>query len=240
MHMCRSLLLACLAATAPAAADQLVYSNNFESGAGSEWSNQTTTNAAPFSRFLGRYSNAFGVNLQLTIPGPPNPIVTGGGEEEPGGGGGGGGGNNTGGGAGGTGMPYLLLFDFYCLDSWDGYANDGPDRFMVFINTVSHLNTTFANQHQYQDYPQQPTLGPEFLGFTGGFRDSIYRDMAIPFDPGTATSLTVRFYGEVMQGMNDESWGIDNVRIYYAPVPTPGSLALAAVGGAVLIRRKRR
>ena len=237
----RMLLLAALAAAAPAAADTLIYSNNFENGAGPEWSNQTTSSAAPFTRYLGRFSDSTGVNLTFGIPGQPNPVL--GDPPEPGGdtggGSGGAGGGGSTGGAGGSGMPYLLVFDFYCIDSWDGYAVNGNDRFMVFVNTVTHLETTFANQHAYQDYPEQPTVGPTQLGYNSLFMDSIYREIAIPFDPGAATELTIRFYGETMQGMPDESWGIDNVRVYHSPVPTPGSLALFAAGGIVLARRKR-
>jgi hypothetical protein len=211
-----------LIAIAPAAADTLWYSTTFESGVGPEWSVTTTTNVAPFTRFLGRFSGTQAANL--TIPAVPPPLL--------------GNGSSSPGGAGGSGMPYLLLFDFYCLDSWDGYAVHGPDRLIVSINSVSQFNHTFSNQHQYYSYPHPPTVGPTQLGFSS-FNDSIYRDIAIPFDPGAVNQITIRWYGEVMQGLADESWGIDNVRVLYSEVPTRGSLALLALSGVVLARRRR-
>jgi hypothetical protein len=217
-----------LIVNSPAAADTLWYSTDFESAIGPEWSVSTATSAAPFTRFLGRFSGT--QSATLTIPAVPPPLL--------------GGGSSTGGsspgGAGGSGMPYLLLFDFYCIDSWDGYANMGPDRLVVFINDVSHFDYTFSNQHEYYSYPHPPTVGPDFLGFTAAFRDSIYRDIAIPFDPGAVSQITIRWYGEVLQGMSDESWGIDNVRVLHNPVPTPGSLALLALSGVVVARRRCR
>ena len=135
-------------------------------------------------------------------------------------------------------MPYLLVFDFYCIDSWDGNEVHGPDRLVVSINSVKHFDHTFSNQHLSYSYPNPPTTGPTQLGFNT-FNDSIFRDITIPFDPGAVNEITLRWYGEVMQGLSDESWGIDNVRIYHNPVPTPGSLALLAMSGLVLSRRRR-
>jgi hypothetical protein len=213
----RLALLAIAALAAPAAADELVYSTTFENGVGPEWTLPTNTTAPTFTRFLGRFSNATAVELVLDDPFPDS--VTGG--------------------AGGSGFSALMLFDFYCIDSWDGDANYGPDRFMVFVNGVRQLNHTFANQHDLQSYPLAPTVGRAPLGFTAQHNDSIYRDIAIPFEPGSNPELRVRFYGETMQGMNDESWGIDNVRIYWNPVPSPGTLALLGLGGLLCARRKR-
>jgi hypothetical protein len=232
----RLALLASLALAAPAAADTLVYSTNFENGVGPEWSVSTNTTATNFSRFLGRFSNSTGVNLTLPAYVPPPGVIvpTGSGS------GGAGGGNSTPTGAGGSGMPYMLVFDFYCLDSWDGDSSGyGPDLFAVMANGAVLFNHTFANQHEYQSYAHQPTEGRSHLGFNAAFVDSIYRDIAIPFDPGAAETLTLRFYGSTMQGPADESWGIDNVRLLYNPVPTPGSATLLAIGGILIARRKR-
>src|SRR5688572_11493270 len=71
----------------------LFYVNTFESGSSyPEWSsNQTYTERDPFTRFLGRYTNA-GVTLTLNAPPRPRDEVPGGGDGGEGGGGGGGGG----------------------------------------------------------------------------------------------------------------------------------------------------
>jgi hypothetical protein len=244
MRAARLVVLACTAFAAPALADTLIYSTDFESGAGPEWSVSTTTTAAPFTRFLGRFSHYEAAELLIPAIPPPGPPLLGSGSTGTGtntGGGavGGSTGGSTGGGAGNSGFPYLLVFDFYCIDSWDGYAAHGPDRLVISINQVKMFDHTFSNQHEFQSYPYAPTVGPAHMGFNSLHKDSIYRDIAIPFDPGSAEMIKVRFYGEVMQGPADESWGIDNVRVYYAPVPTPGTLALLGAGGVFLSRRRR-
>lgn len=232
------LIIASLAAAFPASADTLVYSTDFENGAGTEWSDQTTTSAATFTRFLGRYSGTSGVELDLGWPsivgGSAPGAHTGG--ADPGDPGDTGGSGSGGGSGGGSALSYLLVFDFYCIDSWDGVSIDGPDKFKVTINDVTRLDSHFSNHLIYHEYASLPTIGPDFLGFSQ-YQDSIYRDVSIPFDPGATPTLNVRFEGQVWQGLADESWGIDNVRIY--AVPTPGSVALLAMGGLVLARRRR-
>jgi hypothetical protein len=135
---------------------------------------------------------------------------------------------------------YWLNFDFYAIDSWDGNGPaNGPDLFDVAINATSMFNYTFSNSAAGQSYPGAPTVGPAFLGFTTGDKDSIYRGISIPFTIGTAEQIVIKWRSNGLQGMSDESWGIDNVSVTYT-VPTPGSLALLAMGGLAVCRRPRR
>lgn len=199
----------------------IIYSNNFETGTapGAEWSvNAHFDSGTAFTRFIGRYGTTDSVTL--TLPRPP-------GDDEGQGGG------------GGSYRLYNVTFDLYPIDSWDGSEPTyGPDAFQVYINNVIAFNETFANQHTLQSF-RPPTIGPAPLGF-GSANDSIYRDISIDFtlDPA-ATQIKIKFRSQLTQSFADESWGIDNVRVGFSTVPSPGSLALLALGGAIAARRKR-
>src|SRR5262249_13232267 len=54
------------------------------------------------------------------------------------------------------------------------------------------------------------------LGFSG-FADAIYRNVTLAFTAAAATTQ-IRFADGGLQGLNDESWGIDNVRVEPAVV----------------------
>jgi hypothetical protein len=214
--------------TGAARADLLIYNNDFETGApGPEWSNNTNlVSATPFTRYAGRYALADSITLSVTTP----PPFANGGQ--------GGGDPNATGGAGGSGHAYLLLFDFYCIDSWDGTDTAfGLDSFRVYLNGVSQFDHPFSQDPRFHGWRAADESG--FLGY-GPWRDSIYRNVAIPFDAEPSTLLHIKFRGNTTQAADDESWGIDNVRILYAPVPTPGTTALLGLGGTMLLRRRRR
>ena len=49
--------------------------------------------------------------------------------------------------------------------------------------------------------------------------DSIYRDVTHVFDH-TGDTLELSFYGRGLQSLDDESWGIDNLRVYLLPAET--------------------
>jgi hypothetical protein len=207
----------------------LFYSNDFERNEPyAEWSsNQRYTDRDVFTQFLGRYTND---TVSLTLQAPPRPR-----DEVPGGGGAGGGGG------GGTPAPsaYLLEFWFYAIDSWDG--NDsvyGPDRFMVRVNNAAIFHESFANQHLWQSYNRSPDVGRAQLGFDGRWNDSIYY-MALPFSTNDAT-LRFDFLAYGLHGaMNDESWGIDNIRVSTVPVPAPAGAGLLLAGACFAARRRR-
>ena len=209
-------------------AQEVFYSNDFERGETyAEWSNnQRYTDRDVFTRFLGRYTNH---QATLTLQAPPvprdmAPIGGGDGDEPPG---------------APAARPYLLEFDFYCIDSWDGNEpTNGADHFGVRLNNVMIFDHTFANQHLWQSYPGAPALGRAELGFDGRWNDSIYH-LAIPFETDAAT-LRFDFLAYGLHGaMGDESWGIDNIRISALPVPAPAAASLLGVGGVLALRRRR-
>jgi len=224
------LLTVCVAGalgSGAAARGDVVYAQDFQTGTSFPgWSTGATQTAPAFSRFLGRFSSQL-VTLTLTLPAlpPPGPDFG-----EPGGGGDGGGGSP------GPYWTYVLDFDFYCIDSWDGYGMYGPDRFIVRAGGVTLLSETFANQHEYQSYPGAPVLGPEFLGFNPTWRDSIYHLSLAFVVPGGPTQLAFEATG--LSSLHDESWGIDNVVVSAVLVPAPWSAGV--LGLAWWARRRRR
>lgn len=175
------------------------YFTDFESGVGLEWSSTTRSSTASFTNFLGRFAN-HRVNLTLdTI----------------------------------AGAEYRLTYDFFAIDSWDGIsANWGHDYFNVHVNDEEFFRAAFsngANQDWSQTVAGRPTEGGPGvnLGFNGSWSDSIYRGMSVDF-LATSSVTTISFFGQGLQGVNDESWGIDNVGVSMLSVPAPGGAALAA------------
>lgn len=161
---------------------------------------------------------------------------------------GGGGGTSIGGGAGGTtsggGTPYYLhtlRFDLYVIDSWDGGETSfGVDKFLVRANGAMIFDHSFTNQTgNRQTVPFGPTVAGRDLGFNGQFFDSIYRDVTVTFRLPTNQPLSLLFTDTLNQPLNDESWGIDNVRVSYSVVPSPGAAMAGLVAGAMATRRRR-
>lgn len=234
-----------------AAHADVLYTNTFESGTlGSEWSASARIDATntTFTKFMGRKTNE-PVRLVLPIPpefrtagsGSDDDDDNGGGGSDGGGGSGGGGGGSGGGGGGGTSYRvYNLTFDLYTIDSWDGNGPQGPDSFRVYVNDALKLNETFATGDGLTQSFRPADVGPVHLGFSPGWKDSIYRDISIDFTlPQGSKWLWFDFVGVNLQAMHDESWGIDNVRVSTTVVPAPGPLALA-MGGVAMLRRRRR
>lgn len=119
-----------------------------------------------------------------------------------------------------------LSFDLFVLKSWDGNSPQfGPDRLRLEVDGGPKLfDTSFSNNHKverqgsYQDFPHQHslpqtqahntnTLGYDFFG------NAIYKfQFAFPHDQ---EKLKLEFTSDLFEGKgtDDESWGIDNVKI---------------------------
>jgi hypothetical protein len=52
--------------------------------------------------------------------------------------------------------------------------------------------------------------------------------------------LELRFTGSGLQELSDESWGLDNVKVDTVSVPAHGSMALLGAGTVIMCRRRRR
>jgi hypothetical protein len=172
-----------------------------------------------------------------------------GGKSKSGGGDGGGDGDGDGDGDGGgeDDSPYILYsleFDLYTIDSWDGEGRYGPDVFEVRANGATMFHETFSNGLKPQSF-RPPDVGPEHLGYGSTWKDSIYRDIRVDFTiPEGSQNVSVTFVGIGLQGLIDESWGIDNIglsyEVRYGPIPAPATLGAAAAGLALFGRARRR
>lgn len=207
----------------------VLFSDDFEStNRKAQWSSNTIINTEvenTLSWFSGRYSGNTAVTLSLTgAPTPPPGLF-----------------DNTNGGSGGERHNlYTVTFDFYCIDSWDG--NDpvhGPDRFSVLANTTTVFSETFGNVYGPQSY-RAPNVGPVQLVYNTAYPDSIYRKVTAQFQVPDAVPFTLKFGAVGLTGLNDESWGIDNVAVSYEVVPAPASVALLGAGLAMLGRGRSR
>ncbi|HTI70098.1 MAG TPA: LamG domain-containing protein, partial [Candidatus Limnocylindria bacterium] len=113
------------------------------------------------------------------------------------------------------GQAYTVGFDFYALDTWDGTS--GGDAFNVVVNGNSVFHETFSNYNgnppsSPQSYPGDPDEGRADFGFTQGYVDAIYRNIEVPFVASNSV-VAVAFYGQNLQNLDDESWGLDNVSV---------------------------
>ena len=167
----------------------VVLEHDFERGAAFAWSNSNTdaSHTGQFTRFLGRFGNET-VALNLTNL-PPHDQVE-------------------------------LSFDLYIIDSWDGsdFLN-GADYFQVgYSGSIDNLlSETFIGcpDPRFGSYAAtQPEFCGADVGFNPGHPDAIYRNLDDGFVfQHSATTLNINFTGSGLQGVEDESWGIDNVRV---------------------------
>jgi len=185
----------------------VAYNDDFEGAVGEGWS-KTSTDTTPSGRiFLGRFGND---TVSLTLTGlPEHTDVT-------------------------------VSFDLFIIGAWDGNRTDnglGPDLWTVGVRGgLTLIQTTFGNGDPNsvyrQSYPgwypdaQNPkrsgaeennTLSyPDPSGFTS-VQDSVYH-LSFKFSH-SASTLTLDFAGAGLQSLDDESWGLDNVRVVVETSP---------------------
>ena len=191
----------------------LHYSQDFSQTIGPEWSNQHTALTPQGNRrFLGEFGNQT-VTLTLTNL-PPHGAAT-------------------------------VVFDQFVIRNWEGgESEDGPDLWEVnlagglrlvrgtFNNGGSEAAPTqsFPGAYPTDQFPprtgssESNTLGFTLLG--GAVRDSVYRHVQV--FPHTTSSMVLNFMGSgLSESPTEESWGIDDVKVYL--VPETGSLEITRV-----------
>lgn len=196
------------------------YQHDFQSAVGSEWSHTITQNTPtpyPFGQrsFLGEFGNDL-VTLSLSNLASHSSVQ--------------------------------IEFDLYLMRSWDGSSigtayDYGDDYFKLAVaGGPTLLNKTFsngnpagqsfgplANNPYYTGAAETYSLGYVFndgIQGTSQVMDSVYR-MSFNFDHSWDL-LTFEFSGYGLQGLKDESWGLDNVRV--SLVPEPAALPMLGVG----------
>ncbi|KAB2663369.1 MAG: hypothetical protein DVB31_10850 [Verrucomicrobia bacterium] len=189
----------------------LVYANDFEGPVGPEWSaNPTGTTPAGGRRFLGEFGNQ---TVTLTLGNlPPHVAAT-------------------------------VMVDQYVIRTWDGNsATDGPDLWELNVaGGLKLVHATFNNGPAAsvaagQSFPgthpgpvNPPRTGAmenDTLGFVApgaGVMDSVYAHV-LGF-PHTASTMVLNFAGTGLSGdLADESWGLDNVRVFVVLSGNPPEL----------------
>jgi hypothetical protein len=173
----------------PSDVSSIVYSSDFGGSVGGEWSANRVATAPNGERFLGEFVND-SATLNLTGLAAHTSLT--------------------------------VTVDVYAIRSWDGVDTQyGPDNFRIDADGRSLLNTTFSNtQPHMQNFPysvggqKQPAQKGAFAVNTLGYivddkgMDATYR---VTYTiPHTSSSLQLSFCA---LGLDDESWGIDNVTI---------------------------
>ena len=208
----------------------LVYENDFENPIGAEWSNRTR-NITPIGarRFLGRLGNA---TVSLTLNDLP------------------------------LHEQVIVSFDVFLIHSWDGNATKnfegtlvGPDIWKCQVRDEPILlNTTFSNVDFFdllnkQAYPGEFPTGDfpartgaienNTLGYTFYFLednqihalDSVYH-FSFPFSH-TDSSVAIEFIAAGLQEINDESWGLDNVKVELITENQPPQITHTPITSAI-------
>ena len=187
----------------------VAYANDFEKAAGGEWSHRDIgVTPKGRRRYLGPFGNH---EVRLTLKDLP------------------------------AHTNLRVSFDLFVLRSWDGKEwsspGAGPDvwsaevagRGKLLRCTFANQPMQFSNQQTFPDpYPgplHPPQTGAaerDSLGQAAGGEElgsAVYR-LSFAF-PHRAGDLTLRFASAHLEPLDNESWGLDNVRVELAPSPPP-------------------
>lgn len=189
----------------PVNASNPYYQENFEKGAKAEWSSNAIDETPSGQLFLGQFGNE---QISLTLEDLPD-------------------------------HDYIVVeLDLFIIRSWDGnqretpFARDiiaGPDIWGIKMENNELFRTTFSNnidhfgQNYTQSYPDAffserlPGTGAaeiDSLGYewTDDKMDSIYNVIFRLEHSNDVVSID--FFGENLEDIFNESWGIDSVRVY--------------------------
>ncbi|AQQ70742.1 hypothetical protein SMSP2_01103 [Limihaloglobus sulfuriphilus] len=203
------LLVCCLAGNFVGATT--IYSNDFESSVGSEWSATTIKQTPSGQRFLGDWSNTL-VTLSLgSIPSHTDIKLE-------------------------FDLYILQTMDGNNGDIWTLAIQDGP----VLLNTT-FTNLNNSGQGPRQSYPDNyPSSHPAHTGASAvrslGYKagDSTYH-LVYTFNH-LEDDVVINFQGSSMQSVSDESWGLDNIIV--TAVPEPTTISLLTIGFMGILKKR--
>ncbi len=134
-----------------------------------------------------------------------------------------------------------MEFDLIGFRTVDG-VNCCTDTFSLLINGIEVFNANFPLGGGGSESINVNMLGAVVTGA------GLMRNIAIPAFSIIAGTNEVTFDYGLMQGFNDEAWGLDNFLLEGDvrerqqnpnPMPEPGVLGMLLVGAGLLMRRKR-
>lgn len=157
---------------------------------------------------------------------------------------------------------YVLLdFDLYIFGSWDGLNTSpvGQDFFGFRIDENPDYEWSFS--YNYNTFMNDRSQGVNYNFTTGNFnddeswnnRDQYFSDFYNGFLlPHSSEDLAITFFGRGLQGLNDESWNVNDIKVetidsvffegndsyLLADVGAPLALGLLFLLSAPIIRRK--
>jgi hypothetical protein len=206
----RTLLAAAALATTLPASAQLVYSNNFDvpatvlAGVTATWAGPGVlkNTIAPYTGY-GQIFSTDNSSTQTTLTLSNLPAHT------------------------AIDIDFTAMF----LDSWDSVnGSPAPDWYEVYINGNLFAQYSYNNASGNVQQIGGGTLVAQFVQFDANqfFSDTVVDfsgDAAYNF-AHSASSITfsIKAGGSGWQGGNDESLGIDNIRVVLTPVPEPATL----------------
>ncbi|MEM1165911.1 MAG: hypothetical protein AAGI30_06425 [Planctomycetota bacterium] len=139
------------------------------------------------------------------------------------------------------GQQYTVTFDLFVHGQWEGLGESNQDHFQVFADSTELLTA-------YIDYDYEGSthtfIAPSVVynENQGINQQYFFKDVTLDFTADDATTV-LSFIGYVTKDTT-EYWGLDNVRVTSFtpsdPIPSPGPIALLAVGCAAVLRRKAR
>jgi hypothetical protein len=113
------------------------------------------------------------------------------------------------------GTDYVLTFDLYIFDDWRGTGGgNSSDLFQVKRDGQNIFSHSFATVGRAMSYPQPPDqIGA--LGY-GSVEDAVFKTITVPFSASSGQETRISWQGQNIRSPNQQSWGIDNVRIITA------------------------
>jgi VCBS repeat-containing protein len=189
----------------PTTVDAVVVAQEDFAGGASGWTNNTTSSDGLFSEFLGRFEGTEGNSSGGPLTQKTFDLAD-----------------------GYTGV--VIEFDLLIIDSWDADTvfSIGPDRDAVqlYINGQQVANELFQWNEPAFAGDRSGTITIEGvtytysfvqtqegdLGFSSDWDDQVWR-VRLEADNYTAAQITIGFGSTTDQGLDDESFGIDNLAI---------------------------